>query len=212
MVAKIIRLAYMAGMNEDVAEKYYHPVESGERLGKMSNSELHRLMTDYRWVYAVFNKIAGDAKIRIKSLQSILHKRGCEIGGATQPEPAPNSLARPVAGGGVTDHGLVRYLERVKGIDMRAIEQEMMERIASGEKYFGGAVVVDSDGISYIMREDGVVKSCMPHDWLDEADGVAAQESHKIKRRQQKDAHFKELAAQGIDTSAEAMAAAKCSK
>lgn len=184
--------------------KYYHPVEEETKLSNMTNSELHRLLLDYRWVHAAFIDIAGRARQRVKSIQTLLMRRGAEHGGyRTEPNPSEAELARAypsILCGGITDHAVVRYLERVKGVDIKAVEAEMMEKINSGTPYFGGAVVVDDDGTSYIRREDGLVKSVMPHDWLDEADKMAAEHSHKIKKRKVKDDTFRDMAARGIDT------------
>lgn len=180
--------------------KYYHPVEEESKLSKMTNSELHRLLLDYRWVHGAFMAIAGRASSRIKALQSHLMKRGHNAKGyRTEPEPSPEQLNRAypaILVGGITDHAVVRYLERVKGVDIAAVEAEMMEKINKGTPYFGGAVVVDEEGTSYIRREDGLVKSVMPHDWLEEADMLAAEQSHKIKKRKAKDDVFRDLAAQ----------------
>jgi hypothetical protein len=165
----------------------------------MSNAQLHRLMSDYRWVYSVFNQIAGKARVRVKGIQSVLHKRGDKAAGIMT-EPEEGSLKRPVTGGGLTDHAIVRYLERVKGIDIKALEDEILEKVREGESFYGGAVIVDKEGNSYVLREDGLIKSVMPHAWLSEADGIAAEQSHRIRKRVRKDDHYRQLAADGVDT------------
>lgn len=165
--------------------KSYHPAPRLTKLTQTSTSELHRLLTDYRYVYAVFSKISGRAKGHIKTLQSELTKRGASQGGKAT-EPDPNSLKRPITGNGVSEHAMLRYIERVKGMDIAALEAEILGRVEAGESYFNGAVITDAEDISYIMREDGLVKSIMPQSWLEETDMLAAEESMKMKPRKPK--------------------------
>lgn len=180
-----------------------------EKLHKQPSSDLHRQLREHRWAYTVFTKVGGAAKQKVKLIQSILAKRGEVIGGSMKESdnlrhPIPSDIA-------ITDHALVRYLERFKGIDMQAVEAEMREKIKNGESYYGGAVVVDEDGSSYIMRDSTLVVSMMPHDWLDEAAGIAAETAFKRNKRLSKDEAFREMAANGVDTSVEALAAKKIS-
>jgi hypothetical protein len=181
---------------------------SDEQLEGMTNSELHRMLTDERWVYVVFNEIADHSRGKIKRLNSVLAKRGYHQNGGTT-EPDSNSLKRPITGDGVSEHALLRYVERVKGIDLRAVEAEILAKVKTGESFFKGAVIVDEDGMGYLMRSDGLVKSVMPHAWLDEADRVSLERKFKVNRRKAKDDHFKSLAAQGLDTSVAAAQIAK---
>ena len=50
------------------------------------------------------------------------------------------------------------------------------------------------------MRDDGMVKSVMPQEWLDENDRMQAERSFRLQRREAKADHFRQLAAQGLDT------------
>lgn len=164
----------------------------------MSNSELHRLYSADVAVHGVFSEIAKKARSRLKVLQSLLMKRG----GLTPANVLedPNSLRRPALGKGVSEHAMLRYLERVKGLDLREIEKEILGRVSDGETYYNGAVVIDQEGVSYIMRDDGMVKSVMPQEWLDENDRMQAERSFRLQRREAKADHFRQLAAQGLDT------------
>jgi hypothetical protein len=176
------------------------PLPESDKLSKMRTSELHRLLKEYRWVFTVFSQIAGGARLRVKAIQSVLMKRGEDGAGKATP-PTEDSLRHPVTGSGITDHALVRYLERVRGIDMGQVEDEMLARIATGTSYYNGAVVVDQNDISYIVRRDGLVVSVMPNEWMSEADAVAAEHALRRDRTSRKDEHYRELASQGIDTS-----------
>jgi hypothetical protein len=176
---------------------------ASKKLIRQPSSELHRQLREYRWVYTVFTQIGGAAKNKVKLIQSILSKRGEAIGGSIN---EPDNLKHPVPEDiAVTDHALVRYLERFRGINMAEVEAEMRERIRSGERYYGGAVVVDGDGNSYILRDEKLVVSMMPHEWLDDAAGVRAQVAFTRNRRAIKDETFRALAAAGVDTSPEAL-------
>lgn len=177
------------------------PLEEGDKLGRLRSSELHRLLKEYRWVYTVFSQIAGRASLRVKAIQSILMKRGEPVKGKATPPGDHMKHPLPSDDISITDHALVRYLARVKGIDVVAVEDEMIERIRNGQTYFAGAVVVDDDNNSYVLRNDGLVVSVMPEGWMTEADGVAAEHALRRGKQERKDTHYRALAAQGLDTS-----------
>lgn len=169
-----------------------------DAIEQMSNSEVHRLYSADIAVHAIFSEMAKKARTRLKRLQSILSKRGHLV--PASGEYDPNDLRRPALGAGVSEHAMLRYLERVMGMDLRAIEAEILERVKAGDSYYSGAVVIDKEGVSYIMRDDGLVKSIMPQEWLDENDGICAERSYRLQRREEKADHFRKLAAQGLDT------------
>ena len=174
--------------------KSYTPDPLPTRMSKASTAELHRALTDYRFVFTVFSKIGAVAKGKVQSIQSEMMRRGASIKGKSTP-PNPNSLARPLTGGGgVSAHAMLRYLERVKGIDLEALGAEIAERLENGESYYGGAVITDKEGISYIMSADGLVKTIMADDWLAETDKVAAEEVMRRQARVTKDDAFRALA------------------
>ncbi|MBM1816240.1 hypothetical protein [Pseudosulfitobacter pseudonitzschiae] len=64
----------------------------------------------------------------------------------------------------VTDHAVVRYLERVAGMDITALRTLIGLKVESGLEQ--GASGVVSDGFVYKLR-DGVVTTVTPHNTPD---------------------------------------------
>ncbi len=62
-------------------------------------------------------------------------------------------MKKPIAH--VTDHALLRYLERAKGIDIDAIRDELGHVVDKAIEMGAGAAVVD--GVKYILRERSVI-------------------------------------------------------
>lgn len=60
----------------------------------------------------------------------------------------------------VTDHAVIRYLERVQGIDVEAIRREISEVVAVAEAHPGASGVV-LNGMRYKIR-NGAVTTIMP--------------------------------------------------
>lgn len=59
----------------------------------------------------------------------------------------------------VTDHAVLRHLERVQGIDIEAVRRELGFKVDAAIEAGGAAAV--SDGIRYVLIEDRLV-SCVP--------------------------------------------------
>jgi hypothetical protein len=59
----------------------------------------------------------------------------------------------------VTDHAVLRHLERVLGVDVEAIRRELGHKVDAAVE--AGAVATVSEGIRYILIEDRLV-SCVP--------------------------------------------------
>lgn len=57
----------------------------------------------------------------------------------------------------ISDHALIRYCERVKGIDMEAIRVEMKSEAMDVAHEFGAPVVIGSMGERHIIRNGVVV-------------------------------------------------------
>lgn len=55
----------------------------------------------------------------------------------------------------VTDHAVLRYLERVKGIDIDAVRNELGQVVDTAVRMGAGAAVVD--GIKYVLNERTIV-------------------------------------------------------
>jgi hypothetical protein len=61
----------------------------------------------------------------------------------------------------VTDHAIVRYLERVKGIDMDIIRAELASPTAEIADKFGAPIVILSSGHRVVVR-NGCVSTVLP--------------------------------------------------
>lgn len=66
-------------------------------------------------------------------------------------------MKKPVAY--VTDHAVLRHLERVEGIDIEAVRQELGHKVDAAIE--AGATATVSNGIRYVLVEDRLV-SCTP--------------------------------------------------
>lgn len=65
-------------------------------------------------------------------------------------------MKKPIAH--VTDHAVLRHLERVQGIDVEAVRIELGHKVDAAIE--AGAVATVSDGIRYVLVEDRLV-SCV---------------------------------------------------
>lgn len=63
---------------------------------------------------------------------------------------------RPVI---VTDHAVLRYIERRHGLDVEALRAEIAASCATGAAY--GAHYVLADGVRYVLRSDGPAAVCV---------------------------------------------------
>ncbi len=67
----------------------------------------------------------------------------------------------------ITDHAVVRYLERIEGVDIQAVRQKLElpfrhGRLASAAERFQGAEYkVKSDGIVVVVKKNKVL-TCYP--------------------------------------------------
>lgn len=66
-------------------------------------------------------------------------------------------MKKPVAY--VTDHAVLRHLERVEGIDIEAVRLELGHKVDAAIE--AGATATVSNGIRYVLVEDRLV-SCTP--------------------------------------------------
>lgn len=60
----------------------------------------------------------------------------------------------------VTDHAVLRYLERVHGVNVEAARRYIAGRCARGQS--AGAVGVLADGVRYVLRNNAVVTVLPP--------------------------------------------------
>lgn len=60
----------------------------------------------------------------------------------------------------VSDHAVIRYLERVQGVDVEAVRREISQVVATAEDHPGASGVV-LNGLRYKVR-DGVVTTILP--------------------------------------------------
>jgi hypothetical protein len=66
-------------------------------------------------------------------------------------------LKKPLAH--VTDHAVLRHLERVHGVDVEGVRRDLGFKVDAAIE--AGAVATVSDGIRYVLVEDRLV-SCVP--------------------------------------------------
>ncbi|MCD2176466.1 hypothetical protein [Rhizobium sp. C1] len=55
----------------------------------------------------------------------------------------------------VSDHAVLRYLERCHGLNVEVIRAQIRESVRTGVRY--GASAVITDGVKYVLREETVV-------------------------------------------------------
>ena len=75
-------------------------------------------------------------------------------------------MKKPVAY--VTDHAVLRHLERVQGIDIEAVRRELGLKVDAAIE--AGAAATVSEGIRYVLVEDRLV-SCIPVKSIPQRDG-----------------------------------------
>lgn len=59
----------------------------------------------------------------------------------------------------VSDHAIVRYLERVVGIDVEACKQEMLSKLPKELKFANPVqfVKISDDGLQYVIRDNLII-------------------------------------------------------
>ena len=77
-----------------------------------------------------------------------------------------------------TDHAILRWLERLHGVDLAAVQGEMAQAYARGTTMAGGGIVT-ADGQCFVRSAEGEVKTVIPLDWLREVDVQVAQETYE---------------------------------
>lgn len=90
-------------------------------------------------------------------------------------------MKKPVAY--VTDHAVLRHLERVEGIDIEAVRLELGHKVDAAIE--AGAVATVSNGIRYVLVEDRLV-SCTP------VKSVPLRDGRKRRRRSRTEDQFGE--------------------
>lgn len=62
----------------------------------------------------------------------------------------------------VSDHALLRYLERAHGVDFEQLRRELGRRIDAAVDGHDGAIAVNMDGLTFRIAENHVVTTCWP--------------------------------------------------
>lgn len=60
----------------------------------------------------------------------------------------------------ITDHAIVRYLERVKGLDMKACKQEMLSKLPPNIEKSNDPIIVtvnNHDNLSFVIRDNLII-------------------------------------------------------
>lgn len=63
----------------------------------------------------------------------------------------------------VTDHAVLRYLERARGVDVEAARAEIAAKVARGVA--AGAAFVTHDGLRFVIRSGRVVVTALDKKW-----------------------------------------------
>lgn len=63
----------------------------------------------------------------------------------------------------ITDHAVVRYLERVVGLDIDSVRKDMIAKVPEDHTYDStpGFIKIDVDGLQYVIR-DNIIISVIP--------------------------------------------------
>lgn len=60
----------------------------------------------------------------------------------------------------VSDHALLRYIERVKGVNLEDLKKEILT--PEREEYIRmGAKTINCDGVDFVISQDGTVVTCI---------------------------------------------------
>jgi hypothetical protein len=114
------------------------------KLSQASDSDLHRMQREHKAFLGTVDAILGKMRGRLKALTSEISKRD-EI--AKKRQSSRGERKQLI----VTDHALVRYLERKHGIDLDEVVAEIRANIGNGEQYMNGALTIHEDMV-YIRR------------------------------------------------------------
>lgn len=71
----------------------------------------------------------------------------------------------------ITDHAVLRYLERAHGLDVEAVRRELGARIDAATDGFEGMCGVNIDGISFRLSRTGTVITCYDQNRPERAHG-----------------------------------------
>lgn len=118
-------------------------------LEQMSNEQLVSLRVDLGREMQVHSTKQNRLRLTIEDVTSVLRLRG-----------AP--------GWKISDHAVIRYLERRKGLDIDGVRAEIADKLnaakADGTVSLrkGDAVAYGIDGMMYVVTRDNLVVSCYP--------------------------------------------------
>ncbi|WP_299370468.1 hypothetical protein [uncultured Tateyamaria sp.] len=62
----------------------------------------------------------------------------------------------------VSDHAVLRYLERVRGLDVETVRRDIGRRVDTATEGHEGMCSVNIEGFRYILSASGVVVTVMP--------------------------------------------------
>jgi hypothetical protein len=143
-----------------------------QKLARMTDSQLFDLHRDYKLFLATVELSIAKVRGRFKALTSETMKR--EIGKRPSRHTKDHEVIIPATPKGsdvvVTDHAMIRYLERKRGLDITALREEIRSNIAAGEQYINGALTIHEDMV-YVRRGGGdTITTIMPVGFMDDDD------------------------------------------
>lgn len=146
-------------------------------VGSMDDEELVHAERDLAVVVGHLSTITGFCRQRMKAIRSMLDRRaslrerGEEV--RLSPPDAGRGGLKLVRPEGETptfsDHAIVRYLERMRGVDLGEVREAMTQAYRGGEVMAGGAIVL-ADGLAHVRDPRGFVKTIIPLEWMSDED------------------------------------------
>lgn len=164
--------------------------------GSMSDDQLWRAERDFSLVSGRLSAIAGRCSVHARAIRAIIDRRDARRRRGEVVEPSKPKRSAIEADADIetgetptfTDHAILRWLERLHGVDLTAVQEEMARSYARGTTMAGGGIVT-ADGQCFVRSAEGKVKTVIPLDWLREDDVQVARATYErgLARRESRD-------------------------
>jgi hypothetical protein len=142
-----------------------HRFHHTKKIGASTDAELSQIVRSNYYFYTMIGKMSGVAKSRARAAQSHLDKRKAKYGPLTaKPTPDDGTRIAVKTPTKISDHAVIRYLQRKHNLNLQAVHEEMTANVVAGESFMDGKFVMH-DGMCYILSEQDVIKTVYPEDW-----------------------------------------------
>lgn len=166
-----------------------HPMHEidARPVGSMSDEELRHAERDLVLVSNHLTALAGLCRQRVNAIRSMLDRRDARRAKGEEVHPSRNGgeskgglqLRRPPQERPTfSDHAVVRYLERARGIDLEEVRCAMTKAYDAGAVMAGGGIVL-AEGLCHVRDARGFVKTIIPLEWLSEDDVEMAEATYR---------------------------------